>query len=464
MIRMMGLGAALVAAAGLACAAAAAPGKTVAAAEAGEAAAGPWRQLIRYQPREGRDSGISLWVDEASIVPAGAEPPMRTRSPREAWELWINHGAGIVAGQRYRIVRTRHNCGESDMVRLGEAAYAADGTQLAAAAGDGARIPVIPHSAETVVRQAVCDDGTVARRRRTAATVAEAVSADPAGPEPAQPRTTLSLDLDADGRPEPLRVAILSPSMRVDIAGVPGAGPTGPASITVERRPTGQSLDARLRPVPPGSYVYACARQDGRDLDPCRPGSALVVRGGVELVTPGGPSLLLWVPDREPRVVRLPELPPVELPFPMPNTHLDRPLMPSLGSYYPGRLGEGCDSGTLPDGRRSRDQLLDLGDVQAIGISVASPDFAPTLQLFREGRPEQPLLALAAAADGRRAAARFDVPEPGDYVVRLIAPKGATEGRWRSELTFDRPLEEVYRDEMPDFAGAAYACQQAPRD
>ncbi|HEY6917497.1 MAG TPA: hypothetical protein VI381_07645, partial [Allosphingosinicella sp.] len=69
----------------------------------------------------------------------------------------------------------------------------------------------------------------------------------------------------------------------------------------------GPLVYSKLRPAAPNRYVFACDRVEDRDAAPCKGGIAGVNRRAVEVVTPGQPSLLLWIPDAEPRIVRLPE-------------------------------------------------------------------------------------------------------------------------------------------------------------
>ena len=178
---------------------------------------GPWRQLIDYTPmpsatpQADAPSGVSLWINESAILAEGEAP---ARGPREAFALWIYHGAARAGGQAYRIDRNVYHCGDGDRVQLAHAAFTLSGQFIAAVSGSGERIALIPHSAESEIGRAVCRDGTIARRGATADSVSEAAQADWIGPEPPEPAQELQADLDADGKPEILRAYMRPHSMR----------------------------------------------------------------------------------------------------------------------------------------------------------------------------------------------------------------------------------------------------------
>ncbi|HET9428671.1 MAG TPA: PPC domain-containing protein [Allosphingosinicella sp.] len=408
-----------------------------------EKPAGPWRQLIDYTPmphdarQPERENGISLWVNEAAILPEGT---MRATTSREAFALWIFHGTARAGSQAYRIDRSLYRCGEGDMSNLAHAAYTLSGQFIAAVPGSGERIPPIPHSAENEIYRAVCSDGTSARRGAAADSVAEAAQADWIGPEGPEPASELRVDLDADGLPEILRAQMRPHSMRIDVELITGRNPTRPFNIiAVEQPPTGPLVESRLRYVTPNLFLYACERQENRDVEPCRGGVANATRGAIEVITPGQPSLLIWLPDREPRIVRFPEVPPPSPPPPLPISHHDRP--PVLGVGYPGVLGGACDDGTLADGRRYEDREHPLMPGQTIGVTLSSPDFEPLLHVFRKSDPDRLLAVLSGAANGRRSGLVFTAPEQGDYVFRVMGHDATAVGRWQVDLLYKEAIE-----------------------
>lgn len=150
--------------------------------------------------------------------------------------------------------------------------------------------------------------------------------------------------------------------------------------------------------------------------------------------------------------------PPATPPPPMPISHHDRPPTPTIGTYFVGRFGAGCDGGTLADGRRYRDTVRRLEAGQRIGISLTSPDMAPVLQVLGPGETDAPLARLGASAGGERSIGELEVAETGDHVFRVIAPAAAEAGRWRVELSFDRPIGSVYFSDWFDWNVADRAC------
>ena len=415
---------------------------------------GPWRQLIDYTPMPGptpqpdAPSGVSLWINESAILAEGEAP---ARAPREAFALWIYHGTARAGGQAYRIDRNVYHCGDGDRVQLAHAAFTLSGQFIAAVSGSGERIALIPHSAESEIGRAVCRDGTIARRGATADSVSEAAQADWIGPEPPEPAQELQADLDADGKPEILRAYMRPHSMRIDVELITGRDQTRPFNIiAVEQPPTGPLVESKLRYVSPNLFLYACERQENRDVEPCRSGVANATRGAIEVVTPGQPPLLIWLPDREPRIVRLPEIPPPPPPPPLPISHHDRP--PLLGVGYPGVLGGACDDGTLPDGRRYEEREHPLMPGQTIGVTISSPDFEPLLHIFRAGEPDRPLAIVTGAANGRRSGLVFTAPDRAEYIFRVMGRDPAAAGRWQVDLLYEHAIEGHFPGEDPAWA------------
>ncbi|TFI59349.1 hypothetical protein E2493_05800 [Sphingomonas parva] len=264
-----------------------------------------WRQMIRYEPRTDREAGASLWINEEAIIGDGA-PRETGRKPVR--ELWINHGAARVAGQAITLQLNTYNCGSEGGMRRGPtAAFTEDLRQLAFVDRIGEVEPVLPHSAEIDIARVLCTSNVLAKRGRTAATVAEVIAAEAPQPAATEPAQSLAADLDADGKAERLSVHMRPHSMRLDVEIVFGAEGKAPVNlIAVEQPPSGPLVEAKLRAAAPNAYLYACEREENRDAAPCAPGEAKAFRGGVEIVTPGQPSLLLWIDDGRPRIVRLP--------------------------------------------------------------------------------------------------------------------------------------------------------------
>jgi len=265
-----------------------------------------WRQMIRYQPSPGRDGGASLWINEDAIIADGA---LRETGRKQVRELWVNHGAGRVAGQAITMQLNSYDCGpKGGLTRGPVAAFTEDLRQLAFVDRTSEVEPVLPHSAEIDIARVVCTSNALAMRGRAASTLAE-VLADEARPSaPVEPSQSLSADLDADGKPERLSVHMRPHSMRLDVEVAFGTDGKPPANlIAVAQPPTGPLVQAGLRKAAPNADLYACERVENRDATPCRTGEARAYRGAVEVVTPGQPSLLIWIEDGVPRIVRLPD-------------------------------------------------------------------------------------------------------------------------------------------------------------
>lgn len=271
---------------------------------------GPWRQIIEYKSDPDAPNGISLWVLDSSVLPEGESAS--SEEHRDAFELWVNHGNARIGGQAYRIYRTRYFCREGGMTSLRQTAFSAGGALLESVVPNQSRQPVYPHSAEREVMRAVCDSGNLARRGDSAQTVAQAIAADPEGPLPDTPVPELQIDLDADGKADQLVLRSVPDSTRIDVDVRLSRKASEPfrLSLAAPHRPAhAPAQRAGFRKAFPNEYLYACERKANSDVEPCESGVASVTRGGVEIIVPGHPSLLLWVPDQTPKVVRLPSTP-----------------------------------------------------------------------------------------------------------------------------------------------------------
>lgn len=264
-------------------------------------AGGPWRELIRFEPTAERRDGVSLWLTDSAVLPADASA---RRDVRAAQELWVVHGA-TVGGQAFTIISKRYDCDRGDIFTDAVSTYARDGRLLATV---GARSePDYPqtHSAEFEAYRAVCMSSQRAARGDRVASTLEAVQRVTGQSDPAA-AGAMQMDLDYDGLPDTVSLAMRPHSLRHDLEIVLGARANRTLNIVVAQQPSrGPIVQRALRPVERDRYVTACRVVDGRDVDPCRTDYPLVQRG-VEIVADGQPSYLVWLEAGEPQVVRLP--------------------------------------------------------------------------------------------------------------------------------------------------------------
>lgn len=263
--------------------------------------AGPWRQLIRFQPDETYQDGASLWINEGAVLPP--EGP-RSRETRRARELWVVHGA-TVGDQAYVIKTNRFDCAEGLIYTDRVAAYDRAGRLLGEGIQSGEPSYPQTHSAEAESYHAVCSGSRIAEAGALAETTSEAVALAGPGRE-VQTSTELRHDVDYDEQDDTIRIAMRPHSMRHDVEIVLAKQANRPINIiAAEQPPTGPLVQRRIRPLERDRYLIACEMKDGRDVAPCRPDYVLVQRG-VEVVTPGQPTILVWLAMGEPHVARLP--------------------------------------------------------------------------------------------------------------------------------------------------------------
>lgn len=149
------------------------------------------------------------------------------------------------------------------------------------------------------------------------------------------------------------------------------------------------------------------------------------------------------VPAAEPAVDEAPP-PPPPMP-PLPISHHDRPL--PLGVTYLGVLGDRCHNQKLPDGRRYSENSHGLMPGQKITLKLSSPDFSPTLTIFRKGEADSPLVTVTAASDGKGVARLFTAPDEAEYVLRVAGTTSGDAGRWQVELLYGDKIDMILRDE-----------------
>lgn len=267
---------------------------------ASEAGEGPWRQLIDFNPTAERPDGTSLFLREADMLPEGAP---RRRESRSARYVWVNHGA-VTGNQAITIVDSTLDC---DGAVLMQTVRVLDGEgRLLGAAEVNEQTFAIPHSAESLIADSVCMGSPYLYDKPVVGTLAEATADAATGEGLAEPSGELQWDVDYDGQPDIIRIAMRPHSMRHDVEFILAKDPTRPINvITAEQPPTGPLVERRIRPLERDRYLTACDMNQGEDVEPCEPGYPLVQRG-VEVVTEGHPTILVWLVNGEPHVARLP--------------------------------------------------------------------------------------------------------------------------------------------------------------
>ncbi|MFW2342025.1 hypothetical protein [Brevundimonas sp.] len=261
---------------------------------------GPWRQLIDFTPTAEQPDGASLFLLEADMLPQGS--PAR-RDARPVRYLWVNHGA-VIGDQAVTLVTGTTDCdGEIRMQQV--QVFTAAGRMLGEATVDEA-VYAIPHSAESLISDAVCTGSPYLYDKPVVATLAEATAGAASSAGLGTPADAVRWDVDYDGQDDIVSIAMRPHSYRHDVEFVLAKTPNRSLNVvTAEQRPTGPLLERRIRPLERDRYLTACDMDEGEDVAPCVARYPLVQRG-VEVVTEGQPTILVWLVNGEPRVARLP--------------------------------------------------------------------------------------------------------------------------------------------------------------
>lgn len=260
---------------------------------------GQWRQLIDFNPTAEYPDGASLFLLESDMLPEGAP---RSREVRRARQLWVRHGA-VVGEQARATIDAEIDCAAGMTLRTVQV-HDSRGRLLGQARPEEGVHPV-PHSAEHLVFDAVCMGSPYLYLKPVVASVAEATAhaVIKEGPEPS---ATLQWDVDYDGQPDIIRIQMRPHSMRHDVEFILARDPTRPINVvTAHQPPTGPLVERRIRPLDRDRYLIACRMVEGTDVDSCTPEYPLVQRG-VEVVTDGHPTILVWLVSGKPQVARLP--------------------------------------------------------------------------------------------------------------------------------------------------------------
>lgn len=265
-----------------------------------EAGDGPWRQLIDFNPTAEQPDGTSLFLLEADMLPQGTPRSWDTRTARH---VWVNHGA-VVGGQAYTVIDSAFDCAGGGLTRTVRA-YDAGG-RLLGQAEPNEDSHAVPHSAEHMVWDAVCMGSPYLYDKPVVSTLADATADAATGEGLAELTDQLQWDVDYDGQADIIRIHMRPHSMRHDVEFILAKDPTRPINvITAEQPPTGPLVERRIRPLERDRYVITCAMDQGRDIEPCVAGYPFVQRG-VEVVTEGQPTIIVWLVNGAPHVARLP--------------------------------------------------------------------------------------------------------------------------------------------------------------
>ena len=261
---------------------------------------GPWRQLINFVPTAEQPDGTSLFLLEADMLPQGS--PAR-REERPVRYLWVNHGA-VVGDQAVTLVTGTTDCdGEIRMQQV--QVFDAEGRMLGEATIDEV-VHAIPHSAESLISDAVCRGSPYLYDKPVIATRAEATAGAGSSAALSAPADAVRWDVDYDGQDDIVSIAMRPHSYRHDVEFVLAKTPNRSLNvITADQLPTGPLAERRIRPLERDRYLTACDMNEGADVAPCVARYPLVQRG-VEVVTEGQPPILVWLVNGEPHVARLP--------------------------------------------------------------------------------------------------------------------------------------------------------------
>ena len=261
---------------------------------------GPWRQLIDFTPTAERPDGTSLFLLEADMLPQGS--PAR-RDERPVRYLWVNHGT-VVGDQAVTLVTGTTDCDGSIRMQTVQV-FDASGRLLGEAAVDET-VHGIPHSAEGLITDAVCRGSPYLYDKPVVPTLAEATADAATGEGLAEPGDSVRWDVDYDGQDDIIRIAMRPHSHRHDVEFILARDLSRAINVVAAHQPpTGPLVERRIRPLNRDRYLTACDRVEGRDVEPCVARYPLVQRG-VEVVTEGRPTILVWLVSGEPHVARLP--------------------------------------------------------------------------------------------------------------------------------------------------------------
>ena len=261
---------------------------------------GPWRQLIDFVPTAERPDGTSLFLLEADMLPEGS-PRRQTDHPVRY--LWVNHGA-VVGEQAVTLITGTTDCDGSILMQTVQV-FDASGQRLGEASVEEI-VHGIPHSAEGLITDAVCLGSPYLYDKPMVATLAEATAGAGSGTGRSGPGDAVRWDVDYDGQDDTILIAMRPHSYRHDVEFILAKTPNRSLNVvTAEQPPTGPLLERRIRPLERDRYLTACDMVEGRDVEPCVARYPLVQRG-LEVVTEGHPTILVWLVSGEPHVARLP--------------------------------------------------------------------------------------------------------------------------------------------------------------
>jgi hypothetical protein len=261
---------------------------------------GPWRQLIDFTPTAERPDGTSLFLLEADMLPEGS--PAR-RDERPVRYLWVNHGA-VVGDQAVTLVTGTTDCDGGIRMQTVQVFDASD--RLLGETAVDETVHGIPHSAEGLITDAVCRGSPYLYDKPVVATRAEATADAATGEGLAGPGDAVRWDVDYDGQDDIIRIQMRPHSMRHDMEFILAKDLSRAINVvTAHQPPTGPLVERRIRRLERGRYLTACDMVEGRDVEPCVARYPLVQRG-VEVVTEGHPTILVWLVSDVPHVARLP--------------------------------------------------------------------------------------------------------------------------------------------------------------
>lgn len=265
-----------------------------------EADNGPWRQLIDFTPTAERPDGTSLFLREADMLPQGTP---RSWDSRTARHLWVNHGV-VVGGQAWVVIDSTFNCSGGSVMHTVRA-FDSEG-RLLGEAHPNESVRSVPHSAEHMLWDAVCMGSPYLYEKPIVATLTDATADAATGEGLTEPTDELLWDVDYDGQADIIRIHMLPHSMRHDVEFILARDPARPISAVIaEQPPAGPLVERRIRPLERDRYLTACEMNQGQDVQPCDPDYPLAQRG-VEVVTEGHPTFLVWLVNGQPHVARLP--------------------------------------------------------------------------------------------------------------------------------------------------------------